>query len=293
MKTASRIVGTAAVLAGRLAQDSPVYGAERRGAPMAAYVRIADTPIFERGGITRPDVVAVADDSLLDDPAVQPLAGLPGDGVLLLATSHSEAEVRARTGHAGEIVARDFVALALTEVGTPVGVSTAIASAACALLGLPDRAADEALRAELIAAGVPDARLESSVRLAAAARLGMAPVLFAYRGEPAPAGAAVVDVAYAPAWVGTASVAAAPNTRTRRTGSWRVFRPVIALERCTRCSICYVWCPDGAIDLDADGTPRVDYEVCKGCLVCAEECPPGAITTVREVRRWDGAECHA
>jgi pyruvate ferredoxin oxidoreductase gamma subunit len=40
MKTASRIVGTAALLHGFIAQDSPVYGAERRGAPMTAYVRI-------------------------------------------------------------------------------------------------------------------------------------------------------------------------------------------------------------------------------------------------------------
>ena len=35
-KTASRIVGMAAFLEGDVAQDSPVYGAERRGAPVAA-----------------------------------------------------------------------------------------------------------------------------------------------------------------------------------------------------------------------------------------------------------------
>lgn len=35
-KTASRIVGTAAFLQGYTAQDSPIYGAERRGAPVAA-----------------------------------------------------------------------------------------------------------------------------------------------------------------------------------------------------------------------------------------------------------------
>lgn len=37
MKTASRIVGTAAFSEGRDAQDAPVYGAERRGAPMVAF----------------------------------------------------------------------------------------------------------------------------------------------------------------------------------------------------------------------------------------------------------------
>src|SRR5436309_8292611 len=37
MKTASRILGSAAFHAGFIVQDSPVYGAERRGAPMAAF----------------------------------------------------------------------------------------------------------------------------------------------------------------------------------------------------------------------------------------------------------------
>jgi uncharacterized protein (DUF2267 family) len=69
MKTASRIVGTAAFLDGWLSQDSPVYGAERRGAPTAAFVRIAHAPIRERGVIATPDLVVVADDTLLDDPA--------------------------------------------------------------------------------------------------------------------------------------------------------------------------------------------------------------------------------
>ena len=41
MKTASRILGSAAFQAGYVVQDSPVYGAERRGAPMAAFTRMA------------------------------------------------------------------------------------------------------------------------------------------------------------------------------------------------------------------------------------------------------------
>jgi pyruvate ferredoxin oxidoreductase gamma subunit len=81
MKTASRIVGTAALADGHVAQDSPVYGAERRGAPMSAYVRVADGPILERGFIPRPDVVVIAADTLLDDPSVRPLAGLVPTGV--------------------------------------------------------------------------------------------------------------------------------------------------------------------------------------------------------------------
>ncbi|MEO2168127.1 MAG: 2-oxoacid:acceptor oxidoreductase family protein [bacterium] len=42
-------------------QDAPLYGAERRGAPVFAYVRADRAPINERGVIRRPDLVVVAD----------------------------------------------------------------------------------------------------------------------------------------------------------------------------------------------------------------------------------------
>ena len=60
-KTASRILGTAAFLSGYQAQDSPIYGAERRGAPVAAFTRFGGEPIRERGVIAHPDLVVVAD----------------------------------------------------------------------------------------------------------------------------------------------------------------------------------------------------------------------------------------
>ena len=63
-KTASRIVGTAAFLGGYQAQDSPFYGAERRGAAVVAYTRIDQDPILERGLIEQPDFIILADETL-------------------------------------------------------------------------------------------------------------------------------------------------------------------------------------------------------------------------------------
>jgi len=60
MKTASRMLGTAFFLEGFEVQDAPRYGAERRGAPIFAYVRAAREPINERGVVARPDLVMVA-----------------------------------------------------------------------------------------------------------------------------------------------------------------------------------------------------------------------------------------
>lgn len=289
MKTASRIVGTAALLDGFVAQDSPVYGAERRGAPMAAFVRIAKGAIFERGVVPKPDLVVVADDTLLDDPTYQPLAGLPPAGAILISTSHSAEEVRGYTGHPGPIVARDFVTLSLEQVGGAVGASAALASAACALLGLSKEATVEALDSELKEIGLSQGAIEANLRLAELARAGIGPIEISAPSASPPGGSQVVDVVYAAPEVGAPTVTAEPNTRLRRTGNWRVFRPVVDLSKCNQCWICFVRCPEGAIDLDAEDNPHVDFEVCKGCLICVEECPLHCIEKVREGRRWSPA----
>ena len=52
VKTAGRILGTALFAEGFEVQDAPRYGAERRGAPLFAYVRAARREICERGVIT-------------------------------------------------------------------------------------------------------------------------------------------------------------------------------------------------------------------------------------------------
>jgi pyruvate ferredoxin oxidoreductase gamma subunit len=69
------------------------------------------------------------------------------------------------------------------------------------------------------------------------------------------------------------------------TGTWRTLRPVIDYERCNRCSwVCSTLCPDSAIRVEADHTPRIDYDHCKGCMVCVAVCPPHAIRAEREAQ---------
>ncbi len=72
-----------------------------------------------------------------------------------------------------------------------------------------------------------------------------------------------------------------------RTGSWRVERPVIDLDRCTPakknksiCHLCWLYCPDAVVTKDIE--PKIDLEYCKGCGICAEECPTHAIKMVEE-----------
>ena len=89
MKTASRILGTAFFLAGFEVQDAPRYGAERRGAPIFAYVRANRRAINERGIIRRPDLVIVADETLMLIPGAGVLEGITARDNHVVAVEHS------------------------------------------------------------------------------------------------------------------------------------------------------------------------------------------------------------
>ena len=67
-----------------------------------------------------------------------------------------------------------------------------------------------------------------------------------------------------------------------KTGLWRVFKPIINKDKCTKCFMCWLVCPEEAIKEGRDGFPEIDYTYCKGCGVCSNNCPVGAISMVEE-----------
>jgi len=68
-----------------------------------------------------------------------------------------------------------------------------------------------------------------------------------------------------------------------KTGSWRIFRPVIDYGKCIKCYQCYISCPDVAIVVEKfNDFPKINYDYCKGCGICETVCPPKAISMVRE-----------
>jgi len=283
VKLASRIVSRAAFLNGCTVQDSPLYGAERRGAPVVAFVRISDGPILERGYIEAPDVVALMDDSLLDHPEAAVLDGVSTATVVIVNSRHSGAELTARYAIPGHVVTLDISSMALEQIGhhllsAPMAGATAKAAAVASwdLLAA-------AVRVELAAVGVTAALIERNI-LATRSAFDGAPTVHIFSGRsstvtpPVPA----FVMPRLPARIAAPSISAAANSTLRTTEGWRVYRPEIDLQRCTRCFICFALCPEGAISLDGENYPRVDYNHCKGCLVCVVECPPKAISEVRE-----------
>jgi pyruvate ferredoxin oxidoreductase delta subunit len=66
-----------------------------------------------------------------------------------------------------------------------------------------------------------------------------------------------------------------------KTGSWRVFKPVMHEEKCVKCLLCWIFCPESCI-LRENERISIDYEYCKGCGICANECKVKAITMEME-----------
>ncbi|MHA1755037.1 MAG: 4Fe-4S binding protein [Candidatus Odinarchaeia archaeon] len=66
------------------------------------------------------------------------------------------------------------------------------------------------------------------------------------------------------------------------TGLWRFLKPKIIYENCIKCKLCWLYCPEGSIELNKEGYPVIDYNYCKGCGVCYQECPKKCIILEKE-----------
>ncbi len=81
----------------------------------------------------------------------------------------------------------------------------------------------------------------------------------------------------------------AGNSVEYETGSWRVTQPVLDLERCSHCMICWIYCPDAAVLVENQHVIGFDLMHCKGCGICAVECPRKAIVMREEASFGEGA----
>jgi 2-oxoacid:acceptor oxidoreductase gamma subunit (pyruvate/2-ketoisovalerate family) len=79
---ASRILANAFVREGKFGSAFPMFGFERRGAPVTAYGRFDEKPILEKTQIYEPNCLIVLDSSQRETPRIY--EGLKRDGVLIL-----------------------------------------------------------------------------------------------------------------------------------------------------------------------------------------------------------------
>jgi pyruvate ferredoxin oxidoreductase gamma subunit len=284
MKTASRLLGSAFFLEGFEVQDAPRYGAERRGAPMSAYVRADRKPINARGVILHAGLVIVADDSLVPIPAAGVLAGLTENTVLLIVSHEQEPFWRDRLNLKGPILVIPLLESTDTETAF---ISAACAGAATCLTGVISRETlIEAIRDELGQVG-PEL-LNENLSIA----LKNYDLMSDFKGlvketELEPLAnyqkPAWIDLPLEPSELSSPIIQGSQTSTLVRTGLWRTQRPLIDYASCHKCWwVCSSFCPDSAINIGKDGFPVIDYEHCKGCMICVAQCPSHAIATISE-----------
>jgi 2-oxoacid:acceptor oxidoreductase gamma subunit (pyruvate/2-ketoisovalerate family) len=76
------MLASAFLAEGKCVTSFPMYGFERRGAPVMAFARIDDKPIREKNQVYTPDCMVVIDPTLLKVPTL--FAGIKEEGVLIL-----------------------------------------------------------------------------------------------------------------------------------------------------------------------------------------------------------------
>ncbi len=96
---AAYLLATAAFLEGKYSQAFPSFGAERRGAPIAAFVRIESTPILRRSQVTAPRYLILQDHGLLR--IAETVTGLVREGAILVNSPDSADTIRSRLGEEG------------------------------------------------------------------------------------------------------------------------------------------------------------------------------------------------
>ena len=81
---AARMLASAFVAEGKFIASFPMFGFERRGAPVVAFTRIDDRPVREKTQIYNTDCLIVIDPGLMTMPTL--FSGLKPDGILILNT---------------------------------------------------------------------------------------------------------------------------------------------------------------------------------------------------------------
>jgi 2-oxoacid:acceptor oxidoreductase gamma subunit (pyruvate/2-ketoisovalerate family)/2-oxoacid:acceptor oxidoreductase delta subunit (pyruvate/2-ketoisovalerate family) len=253
---ASQILADTFARAGYWVQSFPEFKAERRGAPISAFLRWdADAPIHRRYKIRDCDVLAVVSPS----PPPPELLARVRPGGLVVVNRESRLPVTGAFSvarvPASRIASERGV---LSSEGRPMG-NVAVLGACVRLLvpgGLP--LLERAIRA----------RLPEPCALAAADGYAGCTRQHAQRADPVVVRAPERAPAGRPQPLFPVSTT---DSRGVATGSWSLDRPVL-LDACNACALCALFCPEGAITRSGR-TMIVDYLHCKGCGICQAVCP--------------------
>ncbi len=112
---AARMLASAFVVEGKCVASFPMYGFERRGAPVAAFTRLDDKPIREKTQVYTPDCMVVIDPTLLKLPTL--FSGLKPEGFLIVNSADFNTQADKNLKVAGVVNATK---IAVEEIGRDI-----------------------------------------------------------------------------------------------------------------------------------------------------------------------------
>ena len=129
--TLAELIAMAAFYDGKQVQAFPVFGVERKGSPVTAFVKINDKFIRSREQVHEPDYIIVLDPSLVAIANV--LTGAKKTSVVIINSDKLPAQVC--PGYGGKIYCVPVLKIALETIGKPI-INTAILGAFAKISGL-------------------------------------------------------------------------------------------------------------------------------------------------------------
>lgn len=273
--TSAEMAAHAAIHEGKYAQAFPSFGPERRGAPVLVFNRISATdPVRNRSAIAKPDVVVVLDPGLLN--VVDVTSGLKDDGAVVVNSPKPPAEIKRQLGGKWKLAVVDAGAIAKKMLGVNI-VNTTMLGAVLKATGVIDmNSLEEPIKERFGKNGKNNFE-------AAKAAFSATTILEA-DGTPAAPHPPFIVEKY-PTWqeILPGCIVAEPgNASYNRTGDWKSQHPEYNHERCIKCGVCYMYCPEGCIAQNKEGWFEANFYYCKGCGICARECPTEAIAMKEE-----------
>ena len=319
-KTLSRNICRSIVLAsrkeGKIGTAFARYGdsPERNGIPAKYFAVVADDPIELQESLakyqpTEVDVTIVVDDTLCKGVeswawhGIQPANDLTAEGGTLLVTSTQSANQLLEDIHAKDVPYNLAIVKGATSFSglwvyrddhTDVRMLGALAKVCPQLAGL------QAYRETIIDESADEAKVRSAER--SYESTSVHPI------EPGQGNPEETQRFDLPGWTRMEEALVVPaidvgrgfrggeggfqpaRSTTFRKWATRTMRPVVNFGACTRCTLCWLQCPDSSFDVTPEGLYDPDPGSCAGCGICENVCPiAGCITMVNEAAFSDNS----
>lgn len=128
--SAAELLAEACAMEGKYSQAFPFFGSEKRGPPVTSYCRIENQPVTIHEEIEEPDIVVVAEPSVLNEVPVD--AGLKKGGILIVNSTHAKESLNLKADHLFVVNGTD---IAIKHLKKPI-TNTVMLGALCKITGI-------------------------------------------------------------------------------------------------------------------------------------------------------------